>query len=185
VSNRKENLTESGKKDIILLGLGNLLVEDEGIGLHVIKHINAHYRFEPAIEIVDGGTAGFELLPFFEDYDRILMVDAVEFGEAPGYVGRMENDDILTQLKNNMSLHHLGITDVLSSVKLLEYDPSQIILIGVQPQSMEVRMGLSELLRSRIEPVTRELLRILESWGVVAIPVKNARHIDAAHGLIE
>ena len=180
----RENVTASGKKDVILLGLGNLLVEDEGIGLHVIKHINAHYRFEPAIEIVDGGTAGFELLPFFQDYDRILMVDAVEFGEEPGYVGRMENDDILTQLKNNMSLHHLGITDVLSSVKLLEYDPSHIVLIGIQPQSMEVRMGLSDLLRSRIEPVTREILRILESWDVKAVEVENDAAIDAAHKLL-
>ncbi len=160
--------SDKQKKDIVLLGLGNLLMEDEGIGIHVLRHLESSYQFTPAIELVDGGTAGFELLPFFEDFDKILMIDAVEFEEEPGFIGRIENDDILTQLTNKMSLHHLGITDVLSTARLLEYDPSQVIMIGVQPLQMDVRLGLSDLLTERIAPVTAEILRILGSWGVEA-----------------
>lgn len=160
--------SENNKQDVVLLGLGNLLMEDEGIGIHVLRHIEETYRFMPEIEMIDGGTAGFELLPFFEDYDKIIMIDAVEFEKEPGFIGRIENDDILTQLTEKMSLHHLGITDVLSTSKLLEYDPSEVIMIGIQPQQMDVRMGLSELLQSKIEPVTAEVLRIFEKWGVRA-----------------
>ncbi|MCK5519733.1 MAG: hydrogenase maturation protease, partial [Candidatus Marinimicrobia bacterium] len=109
------------KKDVVFLGLGNLLMEDEGFGVHVYRYIEENYRFSPEIEMIDGGTAGFELLPFFEDYDKILMVDAVEFEKEPGFVGLIENDDILAQLTQKMSLHHLGISDVISTAQLLEY----------------------------------------------------------------
>lgn len=153
----------------LLLGLGNLLMEDEGVGLHVLKAIEEKYSFAPAIEIVDGGTAGFELLPFFEHFDKVLMIDAVEFREEPGFVGVLENDNILTELTNKMSLHHLGITDVLSVSKLMDYMPSDVRLIGIEPERIDVGMDLSDTVKNRINDVIQVTLKILENWGIQAV----------------
>jgi hydrogenase maturation protease len=157
-------------KDFLLMGLGNLLMEDEGVGVHVLRHLEEHYTFKPPLEFVDGGTAGFELLPFFEDYRHILMVDAVEFRKEPGHIGTIKNDDILTQLTQKMSLHHLGITDVLSAAKLLDYTFDEVVLIGIQPYFFnDVKMGLSKEMEARMPDIVKTTLNELDRWGIQAI----------------
>lgn len=154
-------------KDFLLMGLGNLLMEDEGVGVHVLRYLEEHYTFSPAPELVDGGTAGFELLPFFEDYRHILMVDAVEFRKEPGSIGMIKNDEILTQLTQKMSLHHLGITDVLSAAKLLDYTFDEVVLLGVQPYFFnDVKMGLSKEMEARMPEIVKTALDVLIGWGI-------------------
>lgn len=160
-------MPSSNGSKTVLLGLGNLLMEDEGVGVHALRWMEAAYTFEPTIQLVDGGTAGFELLPLFEDNDRILMIDAVEFGKESGSVIVLEDDQILTELTQKMSLHHLGITDVLSSAKLLEYCPQKVVMIGVQPFAIDnVTMDLSPDMQARLPKVVATALSILESWGI-------------------
>jgi len=144
-------------------------MEDEGVGIHVLKEIEARYNFDPPIECVDGGTAGMELLAFFDEYDKILMIDAVEFRREPGTIQTLMNDEILVQLTEKMSLHHLGITDVLSSAHLLEYNPSEVWLIGVQPKSIQVRLGLSPLMAGKIEELVKLTIAYLQGWGIQGI----------------
>jgi hydrogenase maturation protease len=88
----------SSNLEVVVLGLGNILMEDEGIGVHAVNHLEENYRFKPEIEIVDGGTSGLDLLPFFGTEKSILLIDAVNFDMAPGTVGVLEDDDILAQL---------------------------------------------------------------------------------------
>jgi len=78
------------------------------------------------IDIIDGGTTGMDLLPYFEDNDRLIIVDAVNFDQDPGFIGIIENDTILQQINSKLSLHHLGLADVLSSAQLLDIKPDEI-----------------------------------------------------------
>ena len=154
---------------ITVLGIGNLLMHDDGAGIHAVQKLMDNYSFEPAIQLIDGGTMGSELLPIFEEADKLIIVDAVNFNEEPGFIGTIENDDILTRLMTKLSMHHLGLTDVLSQVKLLDIEPSQIYLVGIQPEDLnELTMELSEAVSLRVDRMLEVVLLKLKEWGVSA-----------------
>jgi hydrogenase maturation protease len=151
---------------IAVLGIGNLIMQDEGVGIHVIQKLEKEYTFQPEIELIDGGTSGSELYGFFEDNDKMIIVDAVNFGEEPGFIGTIEKDDILKRLNTKLSMHNLGLTDVLSHVKLLDIEPSEIFLVGVQPATMELDDQLSEIVANRIDRILEVVCMKLAEWNV-------------------
>jgi hydrogenase maturation protease len=152
--------------NIALLGLGNILLRDEGVGVHIVKSVEQNYQFSPPISIIDGGTSGSDILPIFEENQRILIVDAVNFGKDPGHIGILQNDEILAQLTTKLTMHHIGLADVLSSVKLLEYTHDEICLLGIQPDIIDTGLELSELLQSQLDKFETAVLNKLQSWNV-------------------
>lgn len=153
--------------EITVIGIGNLLMHDDGAGIHAINKLMKDYRFEPQIRLIDGGTMGSELLPIFESTKKVILVDAVNFNKEPGFIGSIENDDILARLTTKLSMHHLGLTDVLSQIKLLGIEPEQIFLAGIQPEDMsEMTMELSDAVEQRLERLIEVVIIKLEEWGV-------------------
>lgn len=151
---------------VTLIGLGNLLLRDEGVGVQAVQYIAAHYELPPGLELVDGGTAGLDLLPYIEGRDRVLFVDAVNFRREPGYLGVLENQEIPALFSAKDSLHHLGLMDVLATAQLLEVAPREICLIGLQPQTLETGLELSELLQARLPLLVAAILEKLAAWGL-------------------
>ncbi len=154
------------KTNIAVIGIGNILMKDEGVGCHVANLLLSEYEFKPEITIIDAGTTGTDLLPYLEEHDRIIILDAVEFEQEPGFIGSIENDDILARLTTKMSMHHMGITDVLSTAKLLDIVPSQLFLLGMQPKDLSVGMELTEEIRKRLPRMLEVAIMKLEEWGV-------------------
>ena len=105
------------KNKICVIGLGNTLLQDDAIGVHTIEAIKARYGFEPQIDLLDGGTAGLDLLPLIEHYEKVLFVDAVEAGEPPGAIVTIEGDAIPSFLTAQVSVHHVGLSDLLFAAK--------------------------------------------------------------------
>lgn len=151
---------------VTLLGLGNLLMRDEGVGVQAVQAVEERYEIPPDLEIVDGGTSGLDLLPYIEGRDRVLFVDAVNFGREPGHIGVLENREIPALFARKDSLHHLGLMDVLATAQLLEVTPREICLIGVQPQSLEIGLELSELLQARMDLLVDRIITKLRDWGI-------------------
>jgi hydrogenase maturation protease len=151
---------------ITLIGLGNILLQDEGVGVHAIRHIQKRYETPPELEIVDGGTSGLDLLPFIEGRDRVLFVDAVRFDQEPGHIGILENEEIPALFPVKSSLHHLGLTDVLATAHLLGTLPPEICLIGVQPYSLGTDLELSPRLQDRLEDLVEQVIAKLQDWGL-------------------
>jgi hydrogenase maturation protease len=155
-----------GETNIALLGLGNLLLMDEGIGVHIVKSVEENYHFSPPISIIDGGTSGTDLLPVFETNQNILIVDAVNFEQEPAYIQLLYNDEILHQLTTKLTMHHIGLADVLSSSKLLGYEPDEICLIGIQPGVIDTGLELSDDLKANFSRIVELVLEKLNSWNV-------------------
>ncbi len=153
---------------IAVIGIGNTLMTDEGVGVHIVNALINKYRFEPQIELIDGGTAGMELLQFFQDNEKIIIVDAVNFDQKPGFIGSIEDDDILTRLNNKLSMHHLGITDVLSSLQLTGGKANEIFLLGIQPKSLDLSMELTPEIAQKTDKMISIILQKLKTWGVKA-----------------
>lgn len=148
-----------------LLGLGSILMQDDGVGVHAIRHIQEHYE-TPGVEIIDGGTSGLDLLPYLENRDRVLIVDAADFREAPGYIGVLRGDEIPALFGVKGSLHHLGLMDVLATAQLLDIAPQEICLIGVQPQTVSLGLELTEIIQGKLEELIGRIIGQLEAWGV-------------------
>ena len=156
--------------EVVVLGLGNILMQDEGAGVHLVRRLEERYKFEPEIEIVDGGTSGLDLLPFFGSDKCLLICDAVNFNKAPGSIGIIENEAILTQLNPKTSLHHLGLADVISVSTLLDKLPRKMVLLGIQPEVMDLDLEMSETVRARIPDMLEQIEMILGNWGVQISP---------------
>ena len=152
-----------------LIGLGNILLGDEGVGVHVVRAIGEKYIFSPEIEIIDGGTLGLDLLSLFEKFDKVLIIDAVNFGKEPGYVGILEDDNIPAVIfSNKLSVHHIGLANVLSAAKLMGVIPSKVCLIGIQPSSVEFDFGLemSNVMNANIEKMIDLAIKKLKEWNI-------------------
>ena len=157
----------SSNASVVVIGLGNILMEDEGIGVHAVNHLEQHYRFTPEIEIVDGGTSGLDLLPFFGPDKAILLIDAVNFDMDPGTVGVLEDDAILAQLDPKVSLHHLGLSDLISISELTDRKAQKLTLLGIQPESMDnLDLEMTDTVNGVFDKVIGNSLRILKEWGI-------------------
>lgn len=166
------SLRENSMK-VTLIGLGNLLLRDEGIGVHVARALLERYEAPDNLEIIDGGTAGLDLLPFIEGRDRVLFVDAVNFGEKPGYIGVLENQEIPAFFAAKSSLHHLGLADVLAAAQLMDTLPPEVCLIGIQPHTLEPGLELSTKLQARLDALQEKILDKLRDWGI-SCPQRSA-----------
>jgi hydrogenase maturation protease len=156
---------------ITLLGLGSILMRDDGVGVQAVKAVQERFEVPPELDIVDGGTSGLDLLPFLEGRDRVLFVDAVDFGQEPGFMGELENDAIPAFfVQNKASLHHIGLADVLATARLMNILPPEICLIGIQPQVIEMGLELTEVMQGKLDLLVSRITEKLQDWGVHLVP---------------
>lgn len=159
-----------GKGRIAILGLGNVLFSDEGVGVHAAAELNMRFTFTPAVDIIDGGTLGLDLLPFFQDRDRVLIIDAVDFGKPGGHIGIINGDAIPAVLHSKLSVHHIGLSDLLFATLLTREHPPDVCLVGIQPESVQVSLELTSEIRYSLETVLGLVVEKLKEWNIASLP---------------
>ncbi len=150
----------------LVLGLGNTLLSDEGVGVHVVHLLRERYQFPQEVEVMDGGTLGLDLLPYVEEARQLLIVDAVQMDAPPGTVVRLAGDEIPAVLSLKYSPHQMGLSDLLAAARLLGRSPAEVVLWGVQPASLEVGLELSPAVAAQMETLVRNVLAELQRWGI-------------------
>ena len=153
---------------ILVLGLGNILLQDEGIGVRVAEYLQAHYTFPPHVRVLDGGVLGLDLLPYVEKAERLVVIDAVRSDKEPGTLIRLEGDEVPAFLSVKISPHQEGLADLLAVAHLLDCYPTEVVLWGAVPASVGVGLELSPTLQAQVEPLARLVLEELRRWGVEA-----------------
>lgn len=151
---------------VTVLGLGNILLADEGVGVHVVRAFEARYSVPRHVEVVDGGAAGLDLIPFIEGREKVLMVDAVNFGRKPGFIGVLRNGDIPAGITEKASLHHLGLMDVLSIIRMSGGLPGELRLIGIQPKSLELGLDMTPKIRKKRTALVDHVVSTLLEWNI-------------------
>ena len=149
-----------------LIGLGNILMQDDGVGVHAVKEIEERFRFTPEIDIVDGGTLGLTLLPLIEGCGRVLFVDAVEAGLDPGEIVVKEGEEVPSCLGSQVSVHQAGLADLLYAARLAGMMPPDVCLVGIQPQVVDIGLEITTLLQNKQQDLIRTVLARLEAWGI-------------------
>jgi len=156
---------------VLVLGIGNLVMSDDGVGVRVVQQLQREYRFAENVEIMDGGTLGLDLLPKLEGIDHLIVVDAVETGHNPGTCVRLAGEDLPVALETKVSAHQMGLKDLLSVARLLGHSPGEMVLIGVQPGSIEMDTELTAVVEAKVDVLARMVLDELASWGVKPVPI--------------
>jgi hydrogenase maturation protease len=145
--------------------VGNLLLSDEGVGVRVIERLDQTYLLPREVQTLDGGTLGLDLLYYLEGVENLLIVDAVEMGESPGALLRLEGEGIPAFLSLKMSPHQIGIPDMLFAAKLKDLYPANVVLWGVQPGTLDVGMELSAAVAASVPRLLAETVAQLQTWG--------------------
>jgi hydrogenase maturation protease len=144
-------------KRALILGLGNPLLGDEGIGVRVVEELK-RLELPEGVTVVEGGTAGLGLIGLMEGYQQVIIVDAADMGHPPGHIVRFT--PLETQFKTAeapLSLHQIGLVEVLALAEALEVAPAEPVIIGVQPSRVEEGTGLSP----EVEGVIPQIIRII------------------------
>ncbi len=152
--------------NIAVVGLGNLLLADEGFGVHLIRFLQKNYTFQ-GVDIIDGGTIGFQLIEYFLNYEHLIFVDAIKVDDEPGSIYKFPLSEVPPNLTFVSSIHEIGLGDVLHHVSLMGEDKDAIV-IGIVPLAItpnELSMELTPLLRSKIEPVAKLVLEEIVRLG--------------------
>ena len=154
------------KKPILVLGVGNLVLTDEGVGIHVVQRMQ-QMDLPSHVEVLDGGTMGLDLLDDIEGRKKVIIVDTVKGGGSPGTLYRMMIDDVEDIPKSRVSLHDIDMTDVFKLADLLKIEKPEIVIIGVEPKDMEsAGMELSPEVEEQIPKVIELVKREIEGRAV-------------------
>lgn len=149
-----------GQKTLII-GIGNLILRDEGVGVHAV-HALAGQPIPNGVEVIDGGTALIELLPKICEAKRVIVIDAVRGGGMPGTVYRVTPAELMVDAERTLSLHQVGLLEVLGMVRQLGGDP-EVVIIGVEPKEISWGMELTPEVAAQLPQVVEAVLAELDN----------------------
>ena len=155
-----------------MLGIGNLIMTDDGVGVRVVQSLSEGYVFPSEVTILDGGTLGLDLLTHLEGVERLLIIDAMETGGPPGTIVRMTGEEIPMVFETKLSPHQMGLKDLLAVSVLRGITPPEMVLLGIQPGNIELGVDLTPPVEAQLDTLVDMALRELENWGVIAKPVQ-------------
>jgi hydrogenase maturation protease len=145
-------MNQTPRKDTVVLGLGNPLMSDEGIGVYLIRQLSEHQDEFPSVEFIDAGTGGMNILHLIANRKRAVIIDCVKMGKKPGTIKRFEPADVKTVKKmTHFSLHEADILRIIDLSKQLGEYPNHIVIFGIEPESLELGQKLSKTLAGRID----------------------------------
>lgn len=150
----------------IVLGVGNILYTDEGIGVFASEYLRANYTFEPEIDIADGATLGFKLMPYFQDYEHVIILDTISIEDKVGSLYRLPAQELLGLGMYRKTAHEVEIVEMLEICSLLE-KMAEVTVWGIIPEDIEtVNIGLTAPLREAFEGYITHILKELENLKI-------------------
>ncbi len=143
----------------VLLGVGNILLTDEGVGVEAVTRFEAKHVLPPGLSVLDGGTSAMEMLDDLEGLDLLVVVDCVRVGKPPASVVVLQDDEVPAFFRSRLSPHQVGLSDVFATMLLTGRAPRRIVIVGVQPVEVSTGMGLT----AEIEAVMPQVLDAVRS----------------------
>jgi hydrogenase maturation protease len=154
---------------VAVVGLGNLILSDEGVGVHVVQRLAEAYGFPDDVVLIDGGTSAIDLLDQLVEAEHIIFIDAARIGEPPGSIVALEGARLPVWFRERMSPHQIGLADLLATLSLLDHTPESVTLIGIEPQSMELGTELTPDVEAAVGEALRKVLEKLAALGFCVV----------------
>jgi len=140
----------------VVLGIGNTILSDEAAGVRAVEALEQAYKMPANVQVIDGGTSGMEMIEDLSNLDFLIVIDVVKTGAAPGTVVKLAGDDIPVFFRNKLSPHQIALPDVLASLELLDSMPKEIVVLGVEPISLELGMDMTPTVAGKV-PLLMEM----------------------------
>ena len=140
----------------VVLGIGNTILTDEAAGVRAVELLEQRYQIPDDVLVIDGGTSGMEMIEDLSDLDFLIVIDVVKTGAAPGTVVKIAGDEIPVFFRRKLSPHQIALPDVLASLELLDAMPKEIVVLGVEPISLELGMEMTPTIAEQV-PVLVEM----------------------------
>ena len=172
-------MSDGAPRRVAVLGLGNVLLGDDALGPYAVRLLEARYELPERVPVLDLGTPGLDLFPYFEEADALVLVDTVRSEAPPGTLRLYRRDEILKHPpRPRVSPHDPGLKETLLSLEFAGRGPREVLLVGVVPARTGQGVGMSDPVRAALPAVHAEILRELERLGAPAIPRRAPRPPD-------
>ncbi len=158
-------MTCNGK--ILILGLGNTLLSDDGVGVHIVNRLHKRFDGYPHIKCVEGGTLGLSLLPEMDGTSGFIAVDAAQLNQSPGTVITFENEEMDEQLSGRKSTsHEVALADLMDTALLTGTRPQKRALVAIQPESTSWGETLKKPVASAMQQAESDIISLIERWDI-------------------
>ncbi len=151
---------------VLILGLGNILLRDEGLGVKLLQEMEKEFLFPEEVILHDGGTGAFFLLPYLFSAEKVIIIDAVKSGNPPGTILFEPLSALPRDTLEKISLHEIGLPDLLRILEFAGKNFEEIFLAGIEPKNLEVGLELSEEVKRAIPELKEKILSLLKEWGI-------------------
>jgi hydrogenase maturation protease len=164
IRNHERDMESFLSSDTVVIGVGNTIRSDDGVGVHAARLLQVDPRLPAGITVLDGGTMGLELVSFTSNASHVLLLDAMNSGSVPGTLARMTGRDLLAT-KQGWSVHELALTDLISALFLVATRPQEIVVMGVQPSNTDWGTTLSAEVNAVLELLIDAAVSQLQLWS--------------------
>ena len=164
--------------DVLVLGLGNVLLADDGLGAAAVARVERDYCVPPGVQLVDGGTLGLSLLDLLTDSEHVILVDAVRTDGPPGTLVRLDGKDVHDAVRDRLSPHQVGVADLLDAARLIDRYPTAVTLLGLVPDAIDLAVARSSAVDGGLDELVSAIVREVQSLGykMVQEPETSGRH---------
>lgn len=150
----------------VVLGVGNLVHADDGLGVHALRLLQNDTRVPADVRLIEGGTLGLELIGYVSQAARLLVLDAIDANQKPGGIIRMTGSE-LSRVAGGSNVHQLGLADLMNALRLLDSEPGEVVLLGIQPESVEWSATLTASVEAALPELVEAAIQQLETWSEV------------------
>lgn len=151
---------------IVVLGVGNILLSDEGVGVHAVNRLAELYDLPAEVEIIDGGTSGMDCLDQVSEADHLIIADCMRSKKEPGTITRLTGEQIPAFFRTRISPHQVGLSDMLAALNFHGMMPKNIVLYGVEPESFALGMEPTPTIAARLPELVERLAAELDGLGM-------------------
>ena len=158
--------------NILIIGIGNTLMKDDGVGVFAVKELVKKYILPQGVEVIIAGSmVGIELIPYLQNREKVLFVDALDMDAPAGTIKVISDKEITshahTLLQEKVSVHQIGLSELIATMLLIGDRPKEICLIGIKPQEISIGEELSKPLQQKMNSLLSTIVNILKEWGII------------------
>ena len=161
-------------RGVLVLGLGNVLLADDGVGPAALARLERDYLIPPEVRLVEGGTLGLALLDEIAEAEHVILVDAVATDAPPGSLVRLDGADVIEAVRERLSVHQVGVADLLDVARLIGRYPTSLVLLGLVPGAIDLSVARTPTVEAALDALVASIVLGVERLGYPLVPRRRS-----------